>query len=216
MPRSLRRTSLHWPSLGWPPLRQPLRQPRRQPRRQPLRQPLRRPLRRPLHQRLHRIGENYGGAQPLRGYLTTLTVYGGVVTALAATAAATGRRGPAQPFAGDVLLISVATHKLSRLLAKEAVTSPLRAPVTRFRGAAGSSEVNEEPRLEGAGHAAAELISCPFCLGVWVATGFCAGLVFAPRLTRLVASGLTAVAGSDFLQLAYDAAKRASGNAGPH
>jgi hypothetical protein len=175
-----------------------------------------RSLRESAHRQMHGIGEAYGGGQPLRGYLTTLTVYGGVVGALAGLAAATGRRGPAQPPVGDVLLISVATHKLSRLLAKEAVTSPLRAPVTRFRGAAGSSEVNEEPRSEGPAHVAAELVSCPFCLGVWVATGLCAGLVFAPQLTRLVASGLTAVAGSDFLQLAYDAAKRASGNAGPH
>ncbi len=171
---------------------------------------------RSLRHRMHRVSEAYGGGQPLRGYLTTLTVYGSVVAGLAGLAAAVGRRGPQRPQAGDVVLISIATHKLSRLLAKEAVTSPLRAPVTRFQGAAGSSEVNEEPRLDGSGHAAAELISCPFCLGVWVATGLCAGLVFAPRLTRLVASGLTAVAGSDFLQLAYDAAKRASGNASAH
>jgi hypothetical protein len=167
-----------------------------------------------LRHRLHRVGESYGGGQPLRGYLTTLTVYGTVVSGLAGAARLAGKRGPRRPDTGDVVLLSVATHKLSRLLAKEAVTSPLRAPVTRFRGAAGSSEVNEEPRLGGPGHAAAELMSCPFCLGVWVATGLCAGLVFMPRLTRLVAAGLTMVAASDFLQLAYDAAKRSSGNAG--
>ncbi len=167
-----------------------------------------------LRHRLHRVSESYGGGQPLWGYLTTLTVYGGVVSGLAGAAQLAGKRGPRRPDAGDVVLLSVATHKLSRLLAKEAVTSPLRAPVTRFRGAAGSSEVNEEPRLGGPGHAAAELMSCPFCLGVWVATGLCAGLVFVPRLTRLVAAGLTMVAASDFLQLAYDAAKRSSGNAG--
>jgi hypothetical protein len=167
---------------------------------------------RPVRGRLHRVSEAYGGGQPLRGYLTTLTVYGGVVAVLTAAAAATGRRGPDQPLLGDTLLVTVATHKLSRLLAKDAVTSPLRAPVTRFRGAAGGSEVNEEPRLAGSGHAAAELVSCPFCLGVWVATALSAGLVFAPRLTRVVAGGLTAIAGSDFLQLAYDAAKRVSGN----
>jgi len=169
---------------------------------------------RTVHRRLGRVATSYGGGQPLRGYLTTLTVYSGVVAALAGTAAATRRRVPERPLMGDVVLISVATHKLSRMLAKDAVTSPLRAPVTRFQGAAGSSEVNEEPRADGKAHAAAELISCPFCLGVWVATAFSGGLVFAPRLTRLVATGLTAIAGSDFLQLAYDAAKRASGNAG--
>jgi hypothetical protein len=169
-----------------------------------------------LRRRLDIIGKDYGGGQPLHGYITTLTVYASVVAGLTGLAAATGRRGPSRPAPADVVLISVATHKLSRLLAKEAVTSPLRAAMTRFEGAAGSSEVNEVPRATGSRHAAAELISCPFCLGVWVATGFCAGLVFAPRLTRLVATGLTAVAGSDFLQLAYDAAKDATGNAGRH
>jgi hypothetical protein len=34
--------------------------------------------------------------------------------------------------------------------------------------------------------------------------------VFAPRATRYAAATLTAVAGSDFLQFAYDAAKKAS------
>jgi hypothetical protein len=169
---------------------------------------------RTVNGRLRQVAANYGDGQPLRGYVTTLTVYSGVVAALAGAAVATRRRVPEQPLMNDVLLISVATHKLSRMLAKDAVTSPLRAPVTRFQGAAGSSEVNEEPRLDGKGHAAAELISCPFCLGVWVATALSGGLVFAPRLTRLVATGLTAIAGSDFLQLAYDAAKRASGNTG--
>jgi hypothetical protein len=169
---------------------------------------------RTVNGRLRQVAANYGDGQPLRGYVTTLTVYSGVVAALAGAAVATRRRVPEQPLMNDVLLISVATHKLSRMLTKDAVTSPLRAPVTRFQGAAGSSEVNEEPRADGKAHAAAELISCPFCLGVWVATAFSGGLVFAPRLTRLVATGLTAIAGSDFLQLAYDAAKRASGNAG--
>lgn len=169
-----------------------------------------------LRRRLDIIGKDYGPGQPLRGYLNTLTVYASVVAGLTGVAVATGRRAPSRPAPADVLLISVATHKLSRLLAKEAVTSPLRAAMTRFEGAAGSSEVNEVPRATGPRHAAAELISCPFCLGVWVSTGFCAGLVFVPRLTRLVATGLTAVAGSDFLQLAYDAAKHASGNAGAH
>jgi Protein of unknown function (DUF1360) len=41
-----------------------------------------------------------------------------------------------------------------------------------------------------------------------VATGFAAGHVFAPRLTRLVAATVSAVAVSDVLQLAYAAAQQ--------
>ena len=51
-------------------------------------------------------------------------------------------------------------------------------------------------------------ITCPFCVSVWVATGLSIGMVFAPKLTRLVATTFTAVAASDFLQLAYASAER--------
>ena len=103
----------------------------------------------------------------------------------------------------DVVLLSIATHKLSRLLSKDAITSPLRAPFTRYDRPIGSGEVMEQVRDSGSPtrHAIGELLSCPFCLAVWVATGLTGGLVLAPRLTRLVATALTAVAASDFLQM---------------
>jgi hypothetical protein len=43
-----------------------------------------------------------------------------------------------------------------------------------------------------------------------VATALTGGLVLAPRLTRLVATALTAVAASDFLQMAYAVAQQAA------
>jgi hypothetical protein len=55
-----------------------------------------------------------------------------------------------------------------------------------------------------------ELLTCPFCLDVWVATAFVIGLVFAPRLTRLIAGGLASLAGADFLQLAYAMAQESA------
>jgi hypothetical protein len=111
------------------------------------------------------------------------------------------------------VLIAAATHKLSRILTKDAVTSPIRAPFTRYREPTGDGEVMEEVRGDhGVRHAAGELLTCPFCLAMWTAGGMTAGLVFAPRLTRYTAATLGAVAASDFLQLAYDAAKKASAN----
>lgn len=44
---------------------------------------------------------------------------------------------------------------------------------------------------------------CPYCLSLWIAAGFSAGLVVAPRATRWIASVLGAVLGSDVLQIAY-------------
>jgi hypothetical protein len=150
--------------------------------------------------------------RPLGGYLLTLTTYGAVVGGLAAAVRLTGRPVPERPDVTDVVLISLATHKLSRLLAKDSVTSPLRAPFTRYQEPGGHAEVNEEVRAPDGtpGHAVGELLSCPYCLAMWVATGFTGGLVLAPRVTRLVATAFTAVAVSDFLQSAYAVAKNAA------
>ncbi|WP_432824762.1 DUF1360 domain-containing protein [Dactylosporangium sp. CA-092794] len=148
--------------------------------------------------------------RPLRGYATVLGVFAAAAGAVAGAARLSGRELPVRPSAGDVALLAVSTHKLSRLITKDAVTSPLRAPFTRFEEPAGEAELNESPRGHGARHALGELLTCPFCTGVWVAGGLAAGLVFAPRLTRFGMGVATAVAGSDFLHLAYDAAKRAA------
>jgi hypothetical protein len=150
--------------------------------------------------------------RPLDGYLAAMGAFGALAAALAAAAKASGRPMPERPSTQDVLLISIATHKLSRLLAKDSVTSPLRAPFTRYAEPGGAAEVNEEVRDQGSPirHSVGELIICPFCLAVWVATGLTGGLVLAPRLTRLAATAMTATAVSDFLQMAYSMSKEAA------
>lgn len=167
-----------------------------------------------IEDKLAEATREYSDDQPVAGYATAMAGYGVAVGALVLLAALTGRRAPRRLSAGDVALLTAATHKLSRLVAKDAVTSPLRAAGTRFVGAAGASELHEEVRGRGLRHAFGELVSCPFCLDMWAATALTAGLVLAPRPTRLVMGCLTAVAGADFLQLAYDMAKKASGNTG--
>jgi hypothetical protein len=107
----------------------------------------------------------------------------------------------------DVVLGGIATHKLSRLIAKDKVTSFVRAPFTRFQEASGHGEVEEEPRGSGLRLATGELVVCPYCLAQWVAAGFVVGFVHAPRATRLIAAMSTMHALSDALQLAYSAAE---------
>ena len=43
---------------------------------------------------------------------------------------------------------------------------------------------------------ASELNACPFCLDMWVGTGFTIGLLFLPRFTRFVAATFTALTGA--------------------
>ncbi len=108
----------------------------------------------------------------------------------------------------DLLLTGVATHKLSRMLAKEKVTVFLRAPFTEFEDKGGPGELQERPRGRGLRRTAGELVTCPYCLSMWVSGGFHLGLLTAPRTTRFAASVLAAVTISDFLQLAHRAAER--------
>jgi hypothetical protein len=146
-----------------------------------------------------------GEARPLAGDLGAMGVYVGLVTAAAAAVRASGRELPDRIPFGDAVLLTVGTFRLARRIAKDPVTSPIRAPFTRFQGASGHAEVAEEVREHGgAKHAVGELLTCPFCLAQWVGTGFVFGYVTAPRATRLAALTMTMVAGSDVLQFVYD------------
>lgn len=157
-----------------------------------------------LKGKLQREGAAYaqGEERPLSAYAGGMAVYSTLVVTLAGVAKLQNRPLPSpSPF--EVVLVATATHKLARLIAKENITSAIRAPFTTYEGTAGPAELHEEVRGHGARHAIGELITCPFCLAQWTATSFTFGLIFAPRATRLVATTMAAVAGSDFLQLAY-------------
>jgi hypothetical protein len=115
----------------------------------------------------------------------------------------------------DLLLLGVATHKVSRLLTKDSVLSPLRAPFTTYEGQADlPGEVDESPRDDGGvRHAIGELLNCPFCSGQWVAAFFTYGLMLWPRATRLVASIFTVPVLSNLLNAAYQSTLDASSQA---
>lgn len=155
-------------------------------------------------QRLAREKAAYAGDadRPLEGYLVAITAYSAFAAALAA--AASRRDDLPDRFSPlDIGLMGIATHKLARIISKESVTSAIRAPFTRYQKAGGPAELVEEVRGHGTRHALGELITCPFCLGPWIATAMTGGLVLAPRFTRAVTAVFTAVAISDHLQLFY-------------
>jgi len=139
---------------------------------------------------------------PLRGYAALAATF----NLLFAAGLALQDELPERVSVTDVVLVGVATHKFSRLLTKDRVTSFLRAPFVRYEGDAGPAEVSETARGEGVQRAIGELVVCPYCVGPWVATGFAFGLVSAPRPTRFIASIGSALTISDGLHLAYSAA----------
>jgi hypothetical protein len=111
--------------------------------------------------------------------------------------------------AADLALVTVATHKASRLVSKDRVTSAVRAPFTRYQYDDGPGEVSEAARGRGLRRAVGELLVCPYCIGMWISAGFAAGLLVAPRFTRWFAAVLVALFGADVLQIAYRKAEDA-------
>jgi hypothetical protein len=147
------------------------------------------------------ISDSYSDQhRPLGSYGLLTTAFGAF---FAGGIAALHHRLPDRPRATDVALAGVATYKISRLLAKDRVTSVLRAPFTRYEGESGPSEVSESPRGRGLQLAIGELVVCPYCVGQWVAGAMALSQVAAPRTTRFVAGTFAAYAVADALQMAH-------------
>ena len=144
---------------------------------------------------------------PLFSYAFMIAIFNGLFGAALLAAKRSGRPLPERVGTSDLVLIGAASHKLSRLVSKDKVMSPMRAPFTELEGDGGPGELEERSRGRGARKAVGELLVCPYCLGLWVVAGFSLGLLFAPRLTRFLAAVFSALTISDFLQIAYKAAE---------
>lgn len=144
---------------------------------------------------------------PFGSYALFTTAFNAAFAAALVAAERDGRL-PERPAAADVVLIGVASHKLSRVITKDRITSFLRAPFTEYQAPGGPGEVEERARGRGMRRVVGELLVCPYCLGLWLSAGMHLGNVHAPRVTRTVASTFTALTIADFLQIAYKAAEQ--------
>ena len=143
---------------------------------------------------------------PLGSYLLMSSGFAAGVGAFVFRRHKSGRGLPERIETRDLVLLGAAAFKLSRLITKEKVTAFARAPFTEYQGKGdGPGEVDERPRGTGFRAAMGSLLTCPYCVGMWVASALTFGLMSAPRETRLVASVLSALGLSDFLQVAYRA-----------
>ena len=94
----------------------------------------------------------------------------------------------------DVALIGVATHKFSRMAAKDKVTSPFRAPFSRFLEKGSPGEIEEESRGTGVQKAIGDLVTCPYCLSPWIAAVLGFGLLRVPSTTRFICGLFSSIA----------------------
>lgn len=141
--------------------------------------------------------------RPLGGYAALMATFSVLSGGFALWFARSGRRLPERIGARDIALMSVATHKSSRLVTKDRVSAAVRAPFTTFEDDAGPGEVDEWARGHGLRLALGELLVCPYCLAMWISTALTAGLLTVPRTTRVIATVFTVLSVSDALQLAY-------------
>ena len=129
-----------------------------------------------------------------------LPEYAGVAAAFwlvfAAFLARNRGRLPERVGAADFARITLSTYKLSRLIAKDEVTTFLRAPVTE-------DKAGERPKRRGFPRAVGELVTCPYCIGLWLASGLSYAHVVFPRETRFATSIFSAHALTDFLNAGF-------------
>jgi hypothetical protein len=131
--------------------------------------------------------------RPLPEYAALTAAFGAVLGGFLVLAR---RRLPERIAFGDMARIGLASYKIGRLVAKDDVTSWVRAPVTR-------DAETSEPKPQGVERALGELVTCPYCVGVWAASGLSYALVLYPRQTRLITTIFGAQAVADFLNAAF-------------
>ncbi len=145
--------------------------------------------------------------RPLGGYAALVGLFTVALSSIVASTVAKPEDEAPELSWGDLILLGIATHKLSRVITKDLVTSPFRAPFVKLKKSAGAGEVEEEARGEGMQEAVGDLITCPYCIAPWVASAFVFGFQRAPRATRVIGGIFSITAASDFLNQIYAKAK---------
>ena len=140
--------------------------------------------------------------RPYRSYAVIAGGFGALLAGAGAVAKALDRDPQCQT-ALDLAVLGLASFKAARTIARDEVTSFVRAPFVE--GEAGG-DAGEHPVQEGGmQQALGELVTCSRCVGTWAAAGLATTQVLAPRFGRLLTWSLAAAAANDFLQARFAA-----------
>jgi hypothetical protein len=121
---------------------------------------------------------------------------------LAGVAARIFDRNPACQTPLDFVVLSVASFKAARTLARDEVTSFLRDPFVEGEAHEGGEEPLETGDFR---QAIGELVTCSRCGGTWAAAGLAVSQILAPRFGRLLTWSLAAAGANDWLQAGFAA-----------
>jgi Protein of unknown function (DUF1360) len=121
---------------------------------------------------------------------------------LAGIAARALDRDPACQTALDFVVLSAASFKATRTLARDEVTSFLREPFVEGQAHEGGEEPVETGDFR---QAIGELVTCSRCGGAWAAAGLAVTQTLAPRFGRLLTWSLASAGVNDWLQAGFAA-----------
>jgi hypothetical protein len=137
---------------------------------------------------------------PYESYAAIMGAFAGLLGAAGLVGRLQGRDPQCQT-ALDFVVLSVASYKAARTLARDEVTSFVREPFVRGH----AHEGGEEPVEGGMQQAIGELVTCTRCIGTWAAAGLASTQILAPRFGRLLTWSFAAAGANDFLQAAFAA-----------
>jgi hypothetical protein len=143
---------------------------------------------------------------PYEAYAAILGVYVGGLGA-AGVLARIFDRDPACQTPLDLAVLSAASFKAARTLARDEVTSFLREPFVE-----GNAHEGDEEPLESGDYrqAIGELVTCSRCVGTWAAATLATTQILAPRFGRLLTWSLAAAGINDWLQAGFVALTKAA------
>jgi hypothetical protein len=102
----------------------------------------------------------------------------------------------------DLLVLGVATFKAAQTISHDEVTSFIRDPFVVGEAHEGDEDAVETGDLR---QAIGELVTCPRCIGTWVAAGLACTQVIAPRFGRMLTWTLAAAGANDYLSAGFAA-----------
>ena len=147
------------------------------------------------------VAERSRSSPPYEAYAAIMGVFAGGL-GVAGLAARIFDRNPACQSALDFVVLSAASFKAARTLARDEVTSFLREPFVQGKAHEGGEDPVESGDLR---QAIGELVTCSRCGGTWAAAFLASLQILAPRSGRLLTWSLAAAGVNDFLQAGFAA-----------
>jgi hypothetical protein len=139
---------------------------------------------------------------PYGAYAAIMGVFAGGLGVAGVLSRSLGRDPQCQT-ALDLVVLSAATFKAARTLARDEVTSFLREPFVE--GEAHSGDEEHPVQTGGLEQAIGELVTCSRCVGTWAAAGLAVTQILAPRFGRMLTWSLASAGVNDFLQAGFAA-----------